>query len=575
MHQLNPDFKIPEKNQLKTLYNDHHNETKDKVLNSLAPIEHFCVTSNVWTTQYQTKSYIGSTCHYLDVNMRSKSIKLGIFQLNFENNAENLAEFLRNKLNEYGIYERLYFMVVDNSILMRKCCQSLNSEFLGCINHLLHLIVNRFLNVHNRNHRKSSFHKLTNVAEPISEYKKEVSCNFDNEVYEDNIDDDYNDDEDHHQNDENDPLNELFEYKDPIRLDIFPQFKEYSGLELEILELMNGILKKMKCLVSAFNKYSYLNNQLLEKQKNLENPLTFNFKDQELETSINITICHQIERYIQLKSQAEEVIREQAKSNNKKTIYHKYQKTFLTQSELDVVVVLRDMLKPFLFVAKTLKNHKFLRIDLVIHSILYIRYKISEFTHENEQHINQIKSLMLNSFNFYVEKFELLSNRLIISAALLSPKYRSFRFSLPSEKQNFIRIGKEFIMETLIKINRLHETDHSGSDKTLRSNLSFFTELHSDENGYNRHIKHVYSALENEFSHYMKDESRSDFVEYWQTKKLEYPLLFRVARVIFSCPATSSPNELVLMENSFANKSNCLTHQAFEKLLQIYGGLIL
>ena len=114
MHQLNPDFKIPEKNQLKTLYNDHHNETKDKVLNSLAPIEHFCVTSNLWTTQYQTKSYIGLTCHYLDVNMRSKSIKLGIFQLNFENNAENLAEFLRNKLNEYGIYERLYFMVVDN-----------------------------------------------------------------------------------------------------------------------------------------------------------------------------------------------------------------------------------------------------------------------------------------------------------------------------------------------------------------------------------------------------------------------------------------------------------------------------
>ena len=572
-HNLNPNFKIPEKNQLKTLYIDHQNEIKDQVLSSLASAAHFSVTSNLWTTQYQAKSFIGLTCHYLDANMRSKSIKLGIYKLQFDNNAENLATFLRNKLNEYGIYERLYFMAVDNSILMRKCCQSLKIEYLGCINQLLHLIVNRFLNMHIR--RKNSSNKIIESSKETNlaiEYKRDDSSNDENnDFYED-----LSDDEDYDGKDNNDSLDELSaEYRNPLGLEFFPEFKEYSAQELETLEIMNGLLRKIKRLVSAFNKHTYLSNKLLEKQKHCENPVMFNFQEQELDTYMN-SDCLLIDRYIQLKSQAEQVIREQAISNNKKTIYHKYQKLFLSQQELDAVALLRDILKPFLFVIKTLKTHKYSRIDLIIHSVLYIRYKISEFTHENELHTNQIKSLMLNSFNFYVEKTELFSNRLLICAALLSPKYRSFRFSLPNEKQNFIKIGKEFLIETLIKINKLQETDSPGSDQTLASNKSFFAESISDVNGECiKNGKHCYSAVERELCLYMKDESRSDFIEYWQTKKSQYPLLFKVAQVVYSCPATSIPNELVITENSFVKKSNCLTHQAFEKLLQIYGGLIL
>jgi len=442
-------------------------------------------------------------------------------------------------------------MVVDNSILMRKCCQLLKIEHLGCINQLLHLIVNRFLNINI--HRKNSSHKIIDSTKEIDltiEYKKDDSSN--------------------------DSLDELSaEYRNELRLEFFPEYKEYSFQELETLEIMNGILQKMKRLVSAFHKHTYLSNKLLEKQKHCENPLTFNFQEQELDVCLNST-CLLIDRYIQLKSQAEQVIREQAKSNNKKTIYHKYQKTFLTQQELDTVVLLRDILKPFLFVTKTLKTHKYLRIDLVIHSVLYIRYKINELTHENEMHTNQIKSLMLNSFNFYVEKIELFSNRLLICAALLSPKYRSFRFSLTNEKQNFIKIGKEFLMETLKTINKMQDTDSPGSDQTLTSNKSFFVESVSDVNdGCIKNFKHCYSAVERELCLYMKDESRNDFIEYWQAKKSEYPLLFKVARVIYSCPATSIPSEFVFTQNSFAKNSSCLTHQAFEKLLQIYGGLTL
>ena len=156
---------------------------------------------------------------------------------------------------------------------------------------------------------------------------------------------------------------------------------------------------------------------------------------------------------------------------------------------------------------------------------------------------------------------------MLCCAALLSPKYKSFRFSTPDEKKNFIQISKEFMK----KNTKLQEAaaEEIRTLMTTKSNASFYAESQAAGHSTNR--------LENELNTYLKDEIKMEFSEYWLKKKLEYPLLFKLARLVFSCPATSMSSELDFLScrDQFCSKKiKQFTPQTLEKLMEIYGGLI-
>lgn len=101
----------------------------------------------------------------------------------------------------------------------------------------------------------------------------------------------------------------------------------------------------------------------------------------------------------------------------------KYQSLLLTESDLELAMIVRDLLKPFLFVTNLLSTERTTTLDLVLHSCLYIRHKIASFQHSNEYSKN-FKLLLLNSFNFYIEKYEIFTYPLLVSAGFLNPQYR-------------------------------------------------------------------------------------------------------------------------------------------------------
>jgi len=72
-------------------------------------------------------------------------INLGIHQSK-GHDASLTAVGLKNKLNNFKIFEKVNFMAVDNASVMRNACKNLNKDFIGCLNHLLNLIVKRFFN---------------------------------------------------------------------------------------------------------------------------------------------------------------------------------------------------------------------------------------------------------------------------------------------------------------------------------------------------------------------------------------------------------------------------------------------
>lgn len=165
--------------------------------------------------------------------------------------ADELEIFLKGKLSEFKVWERIFFFTVDNASIMRKCCKNMKKDFTGCFSYLLHLDINRFLD--------------------ITTLKKSIAA-------QESIDSDSNDDLDCDDNLNTDDLDELFEEEESVNI-LFPdeayESKEYTADELKCLELIRSVIKKIKQVVSGFNQSNYLTEELLTNQEESDNPVTF------------------------------------------------------------------------------------------------------------------------------------------------------------------------------------------------------------------------------------------------------------------------------------------------------------
>ena len=101
------------------------------------------------------------------------------------------------------------------------------------------------------------------------------------------------------------------------------------------------------------------------------------------------------------------------------------------------------------------------------------------------------------------------------------------------------------------------------------SNESFFCKESTEETSESK------SNLENEIVLYLKDDYLDELSKYWISKKSVYPILFKLARIILTCPGTSVPSERLFSNASdqMWAKRNRLSSSSFEKLMLIYSSL--
>lgn len=555
VNNLNLEFEIPAKTKLKELFETHYIATRQRLMDRLNSLDYLSATTDAWTAIYQKKSYIGLTCHCLDTKMKPISIKLGIHELSSSHSAEQLESFLKNKLNEFLIWDKVYFFAVDNASIMRKCCKLMKKDFTGCFNHLLHLIVNRFLNI-------------KTLKKTMAGQESEQKDDFDSSDSSDSDEDDENDD---------DKLNELFEQDDEIS-QLFPDdyydSKEYTEQELNCLEAITLIIKKIKIIVTGFNKASFLRDQLIAKQEESDDPLTFyKILIQDVKTRWNSTYLL-LDRYILLFKYVCQTINDLVKNSKKKKKYLKYQRSLLNETELELAIIVKTMLKPFFFVTKLLSTEKSTTLDIVLPSCLYVRYKITFFEYDSE-YTEKVKTLMLNSFNFYIEKYEIMTNPLLICAAFLNPEHRSFKHSTNEEKDYFIDVSKNFLINTWKKLrkddnNNVEEQETPLTPSSAKSNASFFNLINECQI-----TSTDINIVENEILLYIKDTYIDEFSKYWVARQSIYPSLFKITRIILGCPATSVASERLFSNSSdqMWAKRNRISSKTFEKLMLIYSDL--
>lgn len=436
-------------------------------------IDFACVKASFWTDKNEKTAYLGLTCHFYKKDQ--KRFNLDVYPLDInELKPISLANFIKKILDNYGLYEKLAYLSIDGSVLMKETSQLIaKKDFSFDFNHTKHLILNRFFNY--------------KVIDSIKNF-----------------------------------LPDTYYYSLP-----------YSDSELETLKSVNEIIKKVEILVKLFIDSDELNDQLISKQE--KNPITF--KMIKVIKKIKTYWCYlftMFDRYIKLEKFVQQILSD---SNE----YKHFEEYFLIDAERQILLSINLLLTPFI---KTLQK-KIITLDYSLAGCLYIRKKINKlnFDSNNNEISKKIKSIMLDSFNFYIEKYEILNNPLLIAAMFLSPRCFSFSNCTQNEKENFLKVAKQYLFDVWKK--------------------NFKRNLIKNENDY-------LNDMENEIYSYRKEVGPSKFHEFWRKGRLIYPMLFDVAKLILSIPSTNFINGRLFSDiNIHIYENKNLPVNLFEKIMII------
>jgi len=120
---------------------------KEKVALStiLASTSNFTITTDAWTSQMTNDSYITVTCHYIDEEWRTRSVILATRATEERHPADNMRNFIRGVLEEYGANREDIVYVTDNASNMKAAFRG--DLWVGCAGHNLNLVLSHGLQI--------------------------------------------------------------------------------------------------------------------------------------------------------------------------------------------------------------------------------------------------------------------------------------------------------------------------------------------------------------------------------------------------------------------------------------------
>lgn len=143
---LNPEYKVPDRKTLSNMASKYHSEKKNKLKEALKKVKFINLTFDGWTSR-QNYNYIGLTAHYFDDALKLVSKCLAIKTLLGGHSANNITTKVREILIEYGILDKIGFVSTDNVNSMVKAVKDLGFFRVGCMGHILDLILKNSVNL--------------------------------------------------------------------------------------------------------------------------------------------------------------------------------------------------------------------------------------------------------------------------------------------------------------------------------------------------------------------------------------------------------------------------------------------
>ncbi|XP_052132627.1 E3 SUMO-protein ligase ZBED1-like, partial [Frankliniella occidentalis] len=151
-----PLWKPPSRGTVTTLLEEKYLKCSAFVRDTIAELDAYCMTADIWTEKHTVKSYLGVTLHFFDSKSNAMdSFRLGLVPLAGAHTAAYVGEHLNSVCSEWGIIkERVQLFVTDNAENMKKV---VNDNFRAgtwqpCFAHTLNLCADApFKKVKDRN----------------------------------------------------------------------------------------------------------------------------------------------------------------------------------------------------------------------------------------------------------------------------------------------------------------------------------------------------------------------------------------------------------------------------------------
>ena len=149
MHIAEPCFKVPSRPYFtNTVIPAMHTRKRLKTENVLSSVQYCSVTTDIWTAQHSTRSYISLTVHCVTSSWELASYCLSTKELPGEHAATNISTAIQEMLNDWNIdTEKIVAVVTDNARNMLNTISELDLFNFPCIGHTLQLGVKKAFDV--------------------------------------------------------------------------------------------------------------------------------------------------------------------------------------------------------------------------------------------------------------------------------------------------------------------------------------------------------------------------------------------------------------------------------------------
>jgi len=134
----------PSRGTMTSLLEDKYQKCSALVRDTIAALETYCMTADIWTEKHTVKSYLGVTLHFLDEeNDALDAFRLGLVPLAGAHTSAYIGEVLDEVLVDWGIKkERVRLFITDNAENMKKAIVDTfgSTVWQPCFAHTLNLV---------------------------------------------------------------------------------------------------------------------------------------------------------------------------------------------------------------------------------------------------------------------------------------------------------------------------------------------------------------------------------------------------------------------------------------------------
>ncbi|XP_070072653.1 zinc finger BED domain-containing protein 4-like [Drosophila takahashii] len=147
IQNMDPKYRMPSRTYFRDIMLPKlYNELRKDLECELEGVPYVAITTDGWTSR-ANEAYITVTCHFVNKKFELVSAALSTANLVTPTNhsAVNIADTLRQILNEWDLLHKVVTIVTDNDVTMKKACQHLEITHFPCFAHTINLLVQEIL----------------------------------------------------------------------------------------------------------------------------------------------------------------------------------------------------------------------------------------------------------------------------------------------------------------------------------------------------------------------------------------------------------------------------------------------